>query len=166
MNHLEPRDTRVLNALGAGNTNEGRDIVQAYVDGILQTEKEWADAKDQQQAYIFTESATRQDVLDIDSMVDGGRMALTSVARGETNDEHAPKPKMSIGDTFYSKGQEWEVVREPFWNYSDEGDQWWYPSRLVGGQNIKESSVDDLAEEDGAAFGRERLGSDEVVDPR
>ncbi len=57
------------------------------------------------------------------------------------------EPKMSIGDEFYSGGERWEVVDEPFWNPSAEGEQWWYPSRLVGGMNIKESLLDVTKEE-------------------
>ncbi len=56
-------------------------------------------------------------------------------------------PKMSVGDKFYSEGHRWEVVGEPFRNDSMEGKSWWYPSRVAGVTNIKESLVDDLAEE-------------------
>ncbi len=53
-------------------------------------------------------------------------------------------PKMSVGDTFLSDGRIWEVTDEPFLNDSVEGEQWWYPSRVVSMRNIKESDVDDL----------------------
>ena len=57
------------------------------------------------------------------------------------------KPKLAIGDEFYSDGEKWEVIDEPFWNPSVIGEQWWYPSRRVGRTNITESLVDALTED-------------------
>ena len=65
------------------------------------------------------------------------------------SDEKYPtaEPKMSIGDTFYSRGREWRVVREPFLNDSTEGNQWWYPSQTVDVHYIMESLVDGPSKE-------------------
>ncbi len=52
-------------------------------------------------------------------------------------------PKLAVGDRFFSQGQQWEVVDTPFWEPSVEGQQWWYPYRVVGRLNIKESLVDE-----------------------
>ena len=84
---LVPRDNRELNQVNAGDTNEGIAVIQAYVDGILKTEMEWANARGTGQAYVFTESATRQDVTDVDGMVNDGRMGLISVIRWALNPE-------------------------------------------------------------------------------
>ncbi len=43
--NLAPRTTKVLNNLSAGDSNEGLDVIQAYVDGVLKTETEWAKAR-------------------------------------------------------------------------------------------------------------------------
>lgn len=57
------------------------------------------------------------------------------------------KPRLKIGDTFFERGQYWEVVKEPIWENSAEGEQWWYPSRVVGQFNIKESDIEFHEEE-------------------
>ncbi len=41
MNDLAPRDNRWLNSVGMGDSDEGLDVICAYVNGVLMTEVEW-----------------------------------------------------------------------------------------------------------------------------
>lgn len=54
--------------------------------------------------------------------------------------------RFKIGDRFYTDGELWEVVGQPFRETSAEGEQWWYPSWKIHQRNIKESNTRGVSE--------------------
>jgi len=52
-------------------------------------------------------------------------------------------PRLKVGDEFWTRNELRIVTDEPLWQDSSQGEQWWYPSKPVGGMlNIKESDID------------------------